>query len=47
MTEYLFAKVRKLESALSDQQKIREESEEQLVHLMEDMMIKIKDSLKN
>ena len=47
MTEYLFAKSRKLENALSDQQKIREESEEQLVHLMEEMMTKIKDQLKN
>jgi hypothetical protein len=28
MSEYLYAKVRKLESALSDQQKIREESED-------------------
>lgn len=44
--EYLLAKVRKLENALSDQQKIREESEEQLVHMMEDMMTRIKEALK-
>ena len=36
-------KTQKLNSAIDDQKKIREESEEQMVQLLKEMMSKIKD----
>ena len=40
-------KFQKLNSALDDQKKIREESEEQLVQLLKEMMLKIKEQIGN
>ena len=40
---YANQKTQKLNSAIDDQKKIREESEEQMVQLLKEMMAKIKD----
>ena len=42
INEYIKGKSSKLQVALDDQKKIREESEEQLVQLLKEMMSKIK-----
>lgn len=44
--EYVTAKMSKLESALNDQKKIREDSEEHLVQLLKEMMQRIKEQIK-
>jgi cell division protein FtsL len=41
----LSQKVQKLNSAIDDQKKIREDSEEQLVQLLKEMMMKIKEQI--
>ena len=42
---HLNQKIDKLNSALDDQRKIREESEEQLVQLIKEMMAKLKSHI--
>ena len=44
---YANQKTQKLNSAIDDQKKIREESEEQMVQLLKEMMAKIKDQINN